>query len=166
LHVCLAPEHRFGTHWPDELPDNDDLDNFFSALLNPAFPPEHLHSTLVADLEKPIAANFNCTVLDAHLHHLDGTFLALEHLGEEYTNNQKCIILVKTLPQHILKNIHENINITNYKSTCTKLYHLATTHAVDCQAPATLHLTTTAGHNQKSQAEQQKFMLLTPEECA
>ncbi len=92
--------------------------------------------------------------------------MALEHLGEEYTDNQKCYILVKTLPQHICKNIRKDINITNYESTRTKLYRLATTHAVDRQAPATLNLATTAGRNQKSQAVQEKLTQLTPEERA
>jgi hypothetical protein len=74
LRVWLAPENHLRRHWPDELADNSDLDNFFSALLNAAFPPENLRSTLVADLVKPIAANFNHTVLDALL----DTFLALD----------------------------------------------------------------------------------------
>jgi hypothetical protein len=166
LRVCLPPEHRFREHWPAELPEEDDLDDFFSTLLNEAFPPENLRRTLVADLEKTIAPNFNGTVLDAHLHFLDGTFLALEHLGEDYTDAQKCDILLKTLPQHIRKNIREDINITTYAQTRTKLYRLATTHAVDRQAPATLNLATTAGRTQKSQAGQQKSTPLTPEERA
>jgi hypothetical protein len=136
----------------------------FSSQQSVSRSPENLRSTLVADLEKPIAPNFNSTVLDAHLHHLDGTFLALEHLGEDYTDSQKCDILLKTLPQHIRRNIHEDINITNYASTRTQLYSLATTHAVDRQALATLNLATTAGRNQKSQAGQQRLMPLTPEE--
>jgi hypothetical protein len=97
---------------------------------------------------------------------LDGTFLALEHLGEEYTNSQKCNILLKTLPQHIRKNIREDINITNYVSTHTKLSRYGTAWLPLMRWIAKHRRLSTAWRNQKSQPGQQKLTQLTPEEHA